>query len=209
MTLVNICIKIFLIHILLKLEFLLLFSPHILQVLEQPSHSLHGRNIDPKRAKARGGREPVLKVFVGGLDPSIPENEIKDYFEQNFGKVIQFKIKFGIKCAFTTFFQSCPSLKTSQIMFPGQGAENVPCGSTIFSISLWGTVWCSLYDRVNTCILFPTGQRDRSAIWQAEEPKKGILFCHIRDRGNCWCCVWWSKTNYIWKTGMDNLLNPC
>ena len=28
-----------------------------------------------------------MKVFVGGLDPSIPESEIKDYFEQTFGKV--------------------------------------------------------------------------------------------------------------------------
>ena len=57
------------------------------QVLDEGSHQLHGRTIDPKRAKARGGREPVLKVFVGGLDPSIPESEIKDYFEQTFGKV--------------------------------------------------------------------------------------------------------------------------
>ncbi len=48
---------------------------------------LHGRSIDPKRAKARGGKEPVLKVFVGGLDPAIPETDIREYFEQNYGKV--------------------------------------------------------------------------------------------------------------------------
>lgn len=56
------------------------------KVLEEKAHLLHGRNIDPKRAKARGGREPILKVFVGGLDPSVPETEIKEHFEQ-YGKV--------------------------------------------------------------------------------------------------------------------------
>ena len=46
---------------------------------------LHGKKIDPKRAKARmdGG---VRKVFVGGLDPSTPEDEIREYFSR-FGKV--------------------------------------------------------------------------------------------------------------------------
>ena len=58
----------------------------LFQVLAEKSHLLHGRNIDPKRAKARGGREPILKVFVGGLDPSVPESEIKEYFEK-YGKV--------------------------------------------------------------------------------------------------------------------------
>lgn len=52
------------------------------KVLDEKAHMLHGRNIDPKRAKARGGREPILKVFVGGLDPSVPESEIKEYFAQ-------------------------------------------------------------------------------------------------------------------------------
>lgn len=58
-------------------------------MLEESAHTLHGRNIDPKRAKARGGREPVLKVFVGGIDPTTPEDEIKQYFEGNYGKVIR------------------------------------------------------------------------------------------------------------------------
>ena len=62
----------------------------LFQVLEETSHQLHGRTIDPKRAKARGGREPVLKVFVGGLDPSIPESEIKEYFETTFGRLYTF-----------------------------------------------------------------------------------------------------------------------
>jgi len=51
------------------------------QVLAAGSHSLSGKNIDPKRAKPRGP-EPVKKVFVGGLDPNTSEEEIRDYFGQ-------------------------------------------------------------------------------------------------------------------------------
>merc|ERR1711976_342201 len=37
------------------------------KVIAQSNHMLRGRNIDPKKALARGAREPVKKVFVGGL----------------------------------------------------------------------------------------------------------------------------------------------
>jgi RNA recognition motif-containing protein len=47
---------------------------------------LHGRHIDPKKALARGAREPIKKVFVGGLDPEVPETDIRDHFSK-FGKV--------------------------------------------------------------------------------------------------------------------------
>jgi len=49
---------------------------------------LHGKNIDPKRAVAGGvpGREPVKKIFVGGLDPGLTEEEIIEHFSQ-YGKV--------------------------------------------------------------------------------------------------------------------------
>ena len=46
---------------------------------------LHGKTIDPKKATARGGsggREPIKKVFVGGLDPSVPESDIRSHFER-------------------------------------------------------------------------------------------------------------------------------
>ena len=55
-------------------------------MVEQKSHTLHNRHIDPKRAKARGGKEPIKKVFVGGLNPEVPETEIRDHFK-DFGKV--------------------------------------------------------------------------------------------------------------------------
>lgn len=63
------------------------------KVVGEKSHLLHGRNIDPKRAKARGGREPIKKVFVGGLDPDTPETEIRDHF-QAFGKIEEIDLPF-------------------------------------------------------------------------------------------------------------------
>lgn len=68
-------------------------SPSVEKVLAEKAHLLHGRNIDPKRAKARGGREPILKVFVGGLDPTVPESDIKDYFS-TFGKVTEIELPY-------------------------------------------------------------------------------------------------------------------
>lgn len=62
-------------------------------VIEQSSHKLHERQIDPKRAKARGKPEPIKKVFVGGLDPSTSEQDIRDYFGQ-YGKVLELDLPF-------------------------------------------------------------------------------------------------------------------
>lgn len=68
---------------------LLLINNPTFQVINAETHTLHGRTIDPKRAKARGGREPIKKVFVGGLDPELPESDIREFFGK-FGKVINF-----------------------------------------------------------------------------------------------------------------------
>jgi len=57
------------------------------QVFAEPSHYLNDRKIDPKKALARGGRDPIKKVFVGGLPPEFPLEDIKEYFGK-FGKVI-------------------------------------------------------------------------------------------------------------------------
>jgi len=42
--------------------------------------------IDPKRAQTRGAIEVCRKIFVGGLDPNLPEESIREYFEK-YGKV--------------------------------------------------------------------------------------------------------------------------
>lgn len=63
------------------------------KVIADKSHILNGKNIDPKRALAGGAgengapqREPVKKIFVGGLDPALTEQEISEHFSQ-YGKV--------------------------------------------------------------------------------------------------------------------------
>ncbi|XP_076325829.1 RNA-binding protein squid-like isoform X1 [Tachypleus tridentatus] len=52
-------------------------------VFKDATHSVKGKQIDPKRAKARPG---IKKIFVGGLDPEMSESDIRAYFEQ-YGKV--------------------------------------------------------------------------------------------------------------------------
>jgi len=60
-------------------------------VFAETSHVLNDRKIDPKKALLRGGRDasgrdPIKKVFVGGLPPEFPLEDIKEYFGK-FGKV--------------------------------------------------------------------------------------------------------------------------
>ncbi|MBN3274653.1 ROAA protein, partial [Polyodon spathula] len=49
------------------------------KVLEQKEHRLDGRQIDPKKAMAMK-KEPVKKIFVGGLNPETTEEKIREYF---------------------------------------------------------------------------------------------------------------------------------
>ena len=51
--------------------------------MAEKEHKLHGRTIDPKVANPR---QVNKKVFVGRLDPSITEDEVRAYFE-TFGPV--------------------------------------------------------------------------------------------------------------------------
>lgn len=54
-------------------------------MLEQKEHRLDGRQIDPKKAMAMK-KEPVKKIFVGGLNPEADEDTIREYFS-TFGEV--------------------------------------------------------------------------------------------------------------------------
>lgn len=56
------------------------------KVISQKEHKLNGKVIDPKKAKAMKSKEPVKKIFVGGLSPDTPEEKIKEYFD-GFGEV--------------------------------------------------------------------------------------------------------------------------
>lgn len=56
------------------------------KVASQKEHKLNGKVIDPKKAKAMKGKEPVKKIFVGGLSPDTPEEKVREYFGA-FGEV--------------------------------------------------------------------------------------------------------------------------
>lgn len=58
----------------------------LLQVASQKEHKLNGKVIDPKKAKAMKSKEPVKKIFVGGLSPDTPEEKVREYFGA-FGEV--------------------------------------------------------------------------------------------------------------------------
>jgi len=68
-------------------------SDEVSKVVNQESHTLNGRSIDPKRAKARGGSEPIKKVFVGGLDPDTSEEEVRRYFGQ-YGTIAELNLPY-------------------------------------------------------------------------------------------------------------------
>lgn len=53
--------------------------------MAQKEHRLDGRQIDPKKAMAMK-KDPVKKIFVGGLNPETTEDKVKEYFEA-FGEV--------------------------------------------------------------------------------------------------------------------------
>lgn len=61
----------------------------IFKVTTQKEHKLNGKVIDPKKAKAMKSKEPVKKIFVGGLSPDTPEEKVREYFGA-FGEVCDF-----------------------------------------------------------------------------------------------------------------------
>ncbi|TPP60885.1 Heterogeneous nuclear ribonucleoprotein A/B [Fasciola gigantica] len=61
------------------------------KVLSVPEHWLKNKKIDPKKAKP--SREPFRKVFVGGIDPDVTEDQIREYFGA-FGKVESLDLPF-------------------------------------------------------------------------------------------------------------------
>lgn len=60
------------------------------KVLKTKEHKLHGRTIDPKPANPRQG---IKKIFVGRLDPGVPEDDVKNYFGK-FGTIAKVDFPF-------------------------------------------------------------------------------------------------------------------
>jgi len=55
-------------------------------VLSGGPHLIRNKVIDPKRPKTRPANPTLKKIFVGGIDAEMPEEEIRDYFSR-FGQV--------------------------------------------------------------------------------------------------------------------------
>jgi len=59
-------------------------------ILQSGPHVIKGKTTDPKRAKSR----PICKkIFVGGIDSNMPEEDIRDYFSK-FGNVERIELAF-------------------------------------------------------------------------------------------------------------------
>ncbi|XP_014679606.1 PREDICTED: RNA-binding protein squid-like isoform X2 [Priapulus caudatus] len=54
----------------------------VIEGVMSSTHTLNGRQIDPKRAKSRPGQEPIKKIFVGGLDPDATDDDIRSSFSE-------------------------------------------------------------------------------------------------------------------------------
>lgn len=63
------------------------------KVLAEKTHILKGKTIDPKRALLNAGKEPVKKIFIGGVDPNITEEEVRAHFSC-YGKVESVELPF-------------------------------------------------------------------------------------------------------------------
>uniref|UniRef100_A0AAR5P7Q2 RRM domain-containing protein n=1 Tax=Dendroctonus ponderosae TaxID=77166 RepID=A0AAR5P7Q2_DENPD len=51
-------------------------------------HTINGKKVDPKKAKARHG-----KIFVGGISPELSDDDINEYFGQ-YGTIMEVEMPF-------------------------------------------------------------------------------------------------------------------
>lgn len=58
------------------------------KITEVKEHTINGKKVDPKKAKARHG-----KIFVGGLKPELSDDDIKNFFSA-YGKIIEVQMPF-------------------------------------------------------------------------------------------------------------------
>ncbi|XP_018015901.1 RNA-binding protein squid isoform X3 [Hyalella azteca] len=58
------------------------------KIINVAEHTINGKKVDPKKAKARHG-----KIFVGGLKPELTDDEIKNFFSQ-YGTIVEVEMPF-------------------------------------------------------------------------------------------------------------------
>lgn len=91
------------------------------KVLDQKEHRLDGRVIDPKKAMAMK-KDPVKKIFVGGLNPEATEEKIREYFGE-FGEIEAIELPMDPKSnkrrgfVFITFKEEDPVKKVLEKKF--------------------------------------------------------------------------------------------
>lgn len=69
--------------------FIMFQSPDAIdKVVAFEDHTINGKKVDPKKAKARQG-----KIFVGGLSPETTDEDVKAFFSQ-FGNVVDMEMPF-------------------------------------------------------------------------------------------------------------------
>lgn len=62
-------------------------------VLAEENHTINGKKIGPRKANPKPKPEPIVKVFIGGLDPEVPESDIRAHFEM-FGTIVEIDLPF-------------------------------------------------------------------------------------------------------------------
>ncbi|XP_056625213.1 heterogeneous nuclear ribonucleoprotein A/Ba isoform X2 [Triplophysa dalaica] len=107
-------------------------SASVDKVLEQKEHRLDGRQIDPKKAMAMK-KEPVKKIFVGGLNPETTEERIREYFDA-FGEIETIELPMDPKTnkrrgfVFITFKEEEPIKKILEKKFHNVSGTKDPSG---------------------------------------------------------------------------------
>ncbi|XP_033369847.1 heterogeneous nuclear ribonucleoprotein D0 isoform X4 [Parus major] len=105
-------------------------SESVDKVMDQKEHKLNGKVIDPKRAKAMKTKEPVKKIFVGGLSPDTPEEKIREYFG-GFGEVESIELPMDNKTnkrrgfCFITFKEEEPVKKIMEKKYHNVGLSKI------------------------------------------------------------------------------------
>uniref|UniRef100_A0A8C8ZMS1 Heteroous nuclear ribonucleoprotein A/B n=1 Tax=Prolemur simus TaxID=1328070 RepID=A0A8C8ZMS1_PROSS len=101
------------------------------KVLDQKEHRLDGRVIDPKKAMAMK-KDPVKKIFVGGLNPEATEEKIREYFGE-FGEIEAIELPMDPKLnkrrgfVFITFKEEEPVKKVLEKKFHTISGSKVRC----------------------------------------------------------------------------------
>ncbi|XP_041078760.1 heterogeneous nuclear ribonucleoprotein A/B-like isoform X1 [Polyodon spathula] len=102
------------------------------KVLEQKEHRLDGRQIDPKKAMAMK-KEPVKKIFVGGLNPETTEEKIREYFG-TYGEIESIELPMDPKTnkrrgfVFITFKEESPVKKILEKKYHNVSGSKVTNG---------------------------------------------------------------------------------